>query len=255
MSEFTIPGLPCGEPLDQHVVFVAVDTEFRDDNMTEIGFAALDTASIESMHPGWRGTAWFPLIASSHFVVDEAEVLRSARLYREYNFGTSRYVKTADLRRYIRAKFEEWQRADRCVVLVGQGLKFDLVMAQVNLGIDLTTLPAVTGLMDTDEMRWQLPGAEVLSGGGLRKLYQSLSRRTGHSFHNAGNDAVYALRATILLAATQAIDGAAVDRTSPKFRSIYSRSPDEPEPVLEPAAGHSETMEACRAQRPGAGYL
>ncbi|KAE8443513.1 hypothetical protein EG329_001825 [Mollisiaceae sp. DMI_Dod_QoI] len=84
----------------------------------------------------------------------------------------------------------------RDLILVGHGFGFE-IKAMKGLGIDLTLAPSVIEIFDTEFLGYEVFG---------RNFKCSLSKVTkeigilGESFHNAGNDANFTLRAMLLLA-------------------------------------------------------
>lgn len=178
-----------------HTVFLAIDTEFRGPQVVELGFAALDTAVLESGAPGRRGTEWFKFIQASRYYLTGSPLRKKSGLFL---FGQTQMVEPTDLSKHIGRLFDKWYRAGRRVVLVGHSLHVDMVKIRFTLDDSIARFPNIAGVVDTSIMTQQVNGAS----GTLKELYHRLSNSRGQSFHNAGNDAVYTLRALLMLATT-----------------------------------------------------
>ncbi|GAB7344890.1 hypothetical protein MBLNU457_3327t2 [Dothideomycetes sp. NU457] len=189
-----------GEPginiTDSHYVFVAIDTEFDNQGvvMFELGFAAIDTADIVDKMPGPKGKGWFNLVKATHLEIRNEDVVRNRR---PYNFGSAKIVTVEDASRQVRKMIDELHKAGRRVVIVGQGLSGDLERLRFVFGFNITTLPGVVGILDTNEIATSA-GANARLG----LLYNAFNDEEGRNFHNAGNDAVYCLRVMLSLAMT-----------------------------------------------------
>jgi len=187
---------------ESHYVFLAIDTEFRKDDVSEVGFATLDTMDITDHNPGPRGKGWFNLVKPYHFLLEHAANERAAKANAKsvdfnFNFGTTKIVTIGDVSRHIRKIVSQWHKAGRRVVLVGQSLNIDLDLLRFNTGFNIVNFAGVSGLLDT-----YILAQSRNAGSSLNVLYQQLNNEKGSKFHNAGNDAVYCLRTMLMLAMT-----------------------------------------------------
>jgi len=187
---------------ESHYVFLAIDTEFRKDDVSEVGFATLDTMDITDRNPGPRGKGWFNLVKPYHFLLEHAANERAAKANAKsvdfnFNFGTTKIVTIGDVSRHIRKMVSQWHKSGRRVVLVGQSLNIDLDLLRFNTGFNIVNFSGVSGLLDT-----YILAQSKNAGSSLNVLYQHFNNEKGSKFHNAGNDAVYCLRTMLMLAMT-----------------------------------------------------
>jgi len=187
---------PRGDPTGRHTVFLCIDTEFHNRLISELGFAALDTAALGQSPAGWRAEKWFSLIQTSRFVLKDAH--HSKNVQRHCRFGRTQIVNMANLKRHIEVLFERWHKADRDIVLVGHALPGDLANIRFTLGHSMTSFPGVVATLDTFDIVRKAKG----TSNDLKSVYERLSRETAWGYHNAGNDAVYTLRTLLMLATT-----------------------------------------------------
>jgi len=95
----------------------------------------------------------------------------------------------------------------RDLILVGHGFGFE-IKAMKGLGIDLTLAPSVIEIFDTEFLGYEVFGRDFRCS--LSNVIKKIGI-LGESFHNAGNDANFALRAMLLLAIYQ-YDPSKLDR-------------------------------------------
>lgn len=188
-------GHPDGPETDvQDAVFVSLDFEYRKGSrkqgtaiITEVGVSTFDTRAI--MHRIVRPEN---VVSTKHFKFPERS--------RAFNFGHSELTTAAWIPQYIRRLFwpdddpdSEWK--DRKIVLVGHGIRNEISLLN-KMGIDLSLSQAIVRVFDTQLLAREVMGPHV--DGRLCDVVRGCGIR-GVNFHNAGNDANYALRSMILL--------------------------------------------------------
>ncbi|KAI0481101.1 hypothetical protein GGR56DRAFT_688567 [Xylariaceae sp. FL0804] len=221
----------------QSVRLVSLDIECweRDGRVvTEVGLAVLDTEDVAGVAPGPGGRAWFPLIRAHHFRVAERLHITNSEFVSgcpdRFEFGSSVVVPQSKLSRAVGAIIGDPDSSDRRpVVLAGHDPRGDLRHLRDGVGYNAWRAPHVADELDTQAMFRRLERRpdgrglahvcealgvvdvidDVVPGGGVPPgVPSSVPSGVGH-YHNAGNDAVYALRALLAMAVRRAVDGPA----------------------------------------------
>ncbi|KAI1500690.1 hypothetical protein F5X99DRAFT_385140 [Biscogniauxia marginata] len=201
-----VPYQPMGS-----VRFVCVDVEAMErnlNNITEIGLAILDTTRTEDVAPGVRGENWFSRIETHHLRVEEYSSEVNHRYVKgcpeAFNFGTSVFVPLKEVSKVLGKIIGDNQSTDkRPVIMVGHDIKQDLNYLK-KVGYNVWRLKQFSDEVDTMFMFRRME--RNMSGGRLEVICDQLGT-SGHDFHNAGNDAVYTLRAMITMAMKRTVEG------------------------------------------------
>ncbi|KAI2780783.1 hypothetical protein F4815DRAFT_445022 [Daldinia loculata] len=106
----------------------------------------------------------------------------------------------------------------RDLILVGHGFGFE-IKAMKGLGIDLTLAPSVIEIFDTEFLGYEVFGRDFKCS--LSKVTKEIGI-LGESFHNAGNDANFTLRAMLLLAIHR-YDPSKLDRAQKEKIEMYKK--------------------------------
>ncbi|KAI5926571.1 hypothetical protein F4810DRAFT_655021 [Camillea tinctor] len=192
--------------------FVCVDVEAMERNhaiVTEIGVAILDTARIENTAPGERGENWFSKIEAHHFRVEEYSHFVNKRYVKgcpdAFHFGKSVFVPRKSMAEMLSQVIGEARSttSEKPIVLVGHDVLQDLKYLKT-VGYSVWGLGNVFDEADTLSMFRRV--ARRLNGCGLQTICDELGT-SGPDFHNAGNDAVYTLRAMIAMIIRRTIQG------------------------------------------------
>ncbi|ORY70157.1 uncharacterized protein BCR38DRAFT_332270, partial [Pseudomassariella vexata] len=189
---------------ESSVRFVCVDVEAYERNnniVTEVGIAILDTQKIVDTAPGDKGEDWFKLIEAHHLRVKERSYMVNQEFVRgcpdSFHFGTPEFVAESELSRCLAEIIGEPNADDQSpVVMVGHDVSIDLRYLK-NAGYNIWILPQYLDEIDTQLMFQRL---QMVSQGRSLELVCSELGIPGCNFHNAGNDAVYTLRAMIAMA-------------------------------------------------------
>ncbi|KAI0143541.1 hypothetical protein GGR57DRAFT_518358 [Xylariaceae sp. FL1272] len=209
--EWNVNLPPKFKPRDS-VRFVCVDVEAYERNndiITEFGFAILDTEDVEDVAPGERGEDWFPMIEAHHIRISEYSYMTNSEYVKgcpeSFNFGKSAMVSIKNINGVIGQLLGDLQPKDnRPVVLVGHDLPQDIKYLG-KVGYDLHGESClVIDEIDTKSMSQRLQ--RYPNGRSLDTVCGELEI-PGYNYHNAGNDAVYTLRAMISMAIRRTVKG------------------------------------------------
>ncbi|KAI0180973.1 hypothetical protein GGR52DRAFT_13518 [Hypoxylon sp. FL1284] len=191
---------------DGSVRFVCVDAEAWErapDIVTEIGLAILDTRDIIGVPPGEAGAGynWFNSIRAYHFRVQEHMDKVNRRFVAGcpdlFNFGQSHIISRGDMARVLSNVIEDKESQEmRPIVMVGHGIGQDLKYMK-KVGYNIWNVSQYSDDIDTQWMFQRLEKSP--DSRGLQAVCEMLDI-PGRNFHNAGNDAVYTLRAMIAIA-------------------------------------------------------
>ncbi|KAI0603072.1 hypothetical protein F4775DRAFT_12004 [Biscogniauxia sp. FL1348] len=193
------------------VRFVCIDVEAMERNtniVTEIGLAILDTSRIENTAPGERGENWFSKIEAHHFRIEEYSHHVNKRFVKgcpdAFHFGKSVFVPRMNMARVLGQVIGENRSMNKKpVILVGHDVKQDLKYLK-KVGYNVWRLSHVLDQADTLWMYQRIARRQKCCG--LETICDELGT-SGPDFHNAGNDAVYTLRAMIAMIIKQTIQG------------------------------------------------
>jgi hypothetical protein len=214
-------GLPTSYNFESDVIFIAIDVEAKEKashEITEVGVATLDTRDLHDAAPGNSGTDWHKHIRARHFRISE----HRNHVNREYvqgcpenfAFGTSEFVKIADIGKALTACFHEpFSRPDsstkpthppderRNLVIVGHDLGSDVNYCR-KIGFDIFNRGNILDTLDTTAMYRAYENNPNSTSLG-RILYDF--DLVGWHLHNAGNDAVYTIQAMLAVCVNSAM--------------------------------------------------
>ncbi|KAK1044664.1 hypothetical protein LTR74_018264 [Friedmanniomyces endolithicus] len=188
---------------DLDIVFVCLDCEafeYAQHKVTEIGIAVLDTRDLRGLSATAGDDAITGHIRSAHYRLVEYSGLVNRKFVHgcptTFNFGSSTWVKLADVPRLINRILRDPTNLEHCarfdiemidaepqIVLVGHGLGNDIKYLQT-LGIKISTVPSIINQADTQKLA---PLSRLV---GLATLLVAVGIKAVN-LHNAGNDAVH----------------------------------------------------------------
>ncbi|PKS06835.1 hypothetical protein jhhlp_006911 [Lomentospora prolificans] len=209
-AKFDVDDVP-GFPPKLGPVLVSLDVEAHEVSHlpTEVGIIVLDTEKTKKVPPGKLGENWWPFAESTHLRVQEYASHTNFKYVQgcpdKFDFGTSRFVPMDDLRNAIKAILTsaasipspsvDGHSSDRDIIFVGH----DFAQEErylLAVGCDLSDKNAVMRA-DSRDLHQHVSGE--LQGRSLRHVLLDLGIDYAH-LHNAGNDAVYSLRAAVACA-------------------------------------------------------
>ncbi|KHN99598.1 QDE-2-interacting protein [Metarhizium album ARSEF 1941] len=191
------------EPPARPVTFICVDMEAIEvapNPVSEIGIAVLNSEHLKGVDAGPSGQNWWHFIDAHHIRVKEYAGLVNYRFIQgcpnNFDFGTSVFSLQAALIETLNATFAKYANGSHDVFLVGHDIKSDLGYLS-NIGFPISQLPGLVGNIDTQAIyrAWK-DGTKSCS---LGSVLADLDVRY-KNLHNAGNDAVYTLRAMVAIA-------------------------------------------------------
>jgi len=196
-----LPGSRNPDALD--AIFVAIDFEYSHFSaktghirLREVGISKFDTRDIRCKNPK-------KVISSLHY--------RTVTDTKKFLFGKSIDIEQSELVLLLKDLLipeEKSSKKSRKLILVGHGFSSEIQVLR-GLGINLALAPTVDNILDTHYLGLEAFGKNF----NLSRLTGQL-RMQGSHFHNAGNDANFALRAMLLLV---------IDNFSPADSSHQSR--------------------------------
>lgn len=202
---------PPFDPEDS-VLFVSIDVEayeFNQDFVTEVGISTLDAKNIAKVAPGGGrdiplgSEGWYPHINARHIRVKEALWVTNQKHVHgcpeHFDFGDSEIV-PADkamtvVENIIRQTVDGGEKR-RPIVLVFHDAAADTKFLQ-SQGYDILSEENIIDVIDTKEMHQFINRS--IHPRSLEHVLSSLGIHFQH-LHNAGNDAVYTMRAFVSLA-------------------------------------------------------
>ncbi|KAI1427024.1 hypothetical protein F5Y12DRAFT_793337 [Xylaria sp. FL1777] len=203
----------------ESVRFICVDVEAYEKDMrlvTEIGLAIVDTEDLIGICPGERGEYWFSLVQAYHFRIQERYYMVNSKYVQgcpeAFNFGKSQMVSIKDINKVVGKIIGDEESEDqRPVILVGHDIEQDLKYL-TTIGYNPWCIPLIVDEVDTKAMFQRME--RNVSGRSLAVMCAELGI-PGDNYHNAGNDAVYTLRAMITMAIKRTVEGS--DRKEDSF--------------------------------------
>ncbi|KJZ71792.1 hypothetical protein HIM_08812 [Hirsutella minnesotensis 3608] len=207
MMERTQSFLGLTEPASSAApVFIGMDLEALElapHCVSEVGIAILDADKVQGVSPGTCGSNWWPFIKAHHLRTQEYSGSINRRFVQgcpdAFNFGESTFPPKHELVKNIRAIVEPYVRQQRNLIFVAHDPRQDLKFLSY-IGLDIERLPGISGEIDTQALH------QVWCDGGpprsLSSVLSDLGMRS-ENLHNAGNDAVYTVRAMTALAVEQ----------------------------------------------------
>ncbi|KAI1194861.1 hypothetical protein F5X97DRAFT_335758 [Nemania serpens] len=195
----------------ESVRLVCVDFEaYEKDNraITEIGLAVLDTDDLADTSPGKRGENWFSLVQAFHLRVKERSYMINTRYVRgcpeAFNFGKTQMLPIKGIAKAVGEIISDTDSEDqRPVIIVGHAVGQDLDYLSM-IGYDHWDVPQIVDEIDTRAMFQRVQRNHDVPG--LSTICDDLGIY-GSNYHNAGNDAVYTLRAMIAMAIKRTVEG------------------------------------------------
>lgn len=157
-------------------------------NIRELGIATLDTCQLSQRED--------IEIQTRMFQVGESKRSRKAQKFwpRQFLFGVTEEIEDTEIIDLLRTILTP---SCHHIILVGHSISSDCHKIKLNYGIDLNNEPAVLAVIDTSRL------ASAVNNLGAKHVSLCdtclLCGITPEYLHNAGNDAVYTLRATLLL--------------------------------------------------------
>ncbi|CAG9972212.1 unnamed protein product [Clonostachys byssicola] len=196
--------------------------------ISEIGIAILDTRDIAKTVPGPAGQEWWPLIKAHHLRVREL----SALVNRDYvqgcpdafNFGESTFPTKSETKEAILSILNPYIEGGRSIALVGHDIHQD-IRYLFSLGIDLASIDSIKKTIDSQVLHQVL--RELDCGRGLSAVLSDLGI-SSRNLHNAGNDAVFTLRASIGLAIENTRKQAAKEKGEEYVPEMFAQEPESP---------------------------
>ncbi|KAK0389106.1 hypothetical protein NLU13_2681 [Sarocladium strictum] len=187
------------------VVFICIDVEALEREpypISEIGIAVLDTRDLKDKDPGPAGRDWWPLIKAFHLRVKEYSGLRNFRFVQgcptKFSFGESTFPPKGQVAEAIMKALKPWYPADRDLVLVGHDVHQDIKYL-AELGIRTQDMHFIRQI---DSQILHKSWRQLRDGRGLEAVLSELCMQY-QWLHNAGNDAVYTMRAVVGVAVEQ----------------------------------------------------
>ena len=231
-----------GADVHPSVVFVAIDVEAyeRDHSkITEVGIATLDTRHLRGISPGDdHGGRWWDVIRSRHFRIKENAHLVNREFVSgcedRFEFGQSEWISVVDAATILAQSCGP--DPARNIVLVGLAIEGDLAHLR-KLNFDVRQSLRVIDSLDVGIIDREARHLSQSRNLGNIIYDQGIK---GWNLHNAGNDAVYTLQATLALAVRD--DPSPDQPASPlKVRAnedlLYEDDDDDEDRVMEARVG------------------
>ncbi|RCI14684.1 hypothetical protein L249_6438 [Ophiocordyceps polyrhachis-furcata BCC 54312] len=188
------------------VVFVCVDVEALEappHPVSEVGIAILDTNRLSGTPPAAAGSGWWPFIEAHHLRTKEYSGMVNFKYVMgcpdAFDFGTSEFPTKKELVNAVRCILKPYMDQERKLVFVGHDTASDLRYLS-QMGLDMMKLPGMVCEIDTKALHQAWQNSD--DGRSLSALLSDLNIRS-NNLHNAGNDAVFTMRAAIGLATEQ----------------------------------------------------
>ncbi|UNI14092.1 hypothetical protein JDV02_000764 [Purpureocillium takamizusanense] len=201
-------------------VFICVDIEALEDPphpVSEVGIAILDAEKIRIIGSGTSGSNWWPSVKCIHLRTEEYRDLKNHKYVqgcpRDFNFGASLFPRQEDLALHIRrivGRISDDGRRD--LLFVAHDTKQDLKFLH-RIGVDFMALPGVVGEIDTVTLHQEWRNSNDARS--LRTMLSDLGIDYSN-LHNAGNDAMYTMRAMLGLA-TEALRKSSAEARGEKY--------------------------------------
>ncbi|POR33207.1 ATP-dependent DNA helicase II subunit 2 [Tolypocladium paradoxum] len=195
--------------ISRRVVFVCMDVEAVEvapHPVSEVGIAILDADDIRDVPPGPSGSNWWQFVKAYHLRTKEYSGLVNYRYVQgcpgAFDFGassTSTFPAKKELADAVRSTLQPYTDGHHDVVFVAHDTKADVTYLS-NIGFEVLDMPGMLGDIDTVLLHqaWR----KSSDGRSLGTILSDLCIANEH-LHNAGNDAVYTLRAMMGLAVEQ----------------------------------------------------
>jgi hypothetical protein len=199
------PAAPIPYQSCRDTVLICFDVESWERNhdiITEVGLAIFDTEQFKTTPaPGNAAQNWHKLIEAHHFRIIEHGHHRNSDFVQGnpfgFKFGDSQDVGIYDCSLLLEEMFD-LVGSDKGIVLVGHAIAGDIHYLD-KLGFNPTRHQGVIDTLDTQHMWKALNNhSQEANDAGLAKLLVKLDLSYG-GLHNAGNDAVYTMRALLAM--------------------------------------------------------
>ncbi|RDA92849.1 hypothetical protein CP533_2888 [Ophiocordyceps camponoti-saundersi (nom. inval.)] len=207
MMEQTQTFLGLRDPISSDtVVFVCVDVEALEDAprpISEIGIAILDTDRLRGIPSAASGSGWWPFIQAHHLRTKEHSSMVNSKYVQgcpdAFDFGTSEFPAKNQLVDTVYSILKPYIDQKRKMAFVAHDTPADLRYFS-DMGLDILNLPGMLCEIDTKVLHqlWQ----DSEAGRSLSAVLSDLNF-VSQNLHNAGNDAVYTMRAVVGLAIEQ----------------------------------------------------
>ncbi|UKZ52003.1 hypothetical protein TrVGV298_005770 [Trichoderma virens] len=182
------------------VVFICMDVEAIEmppNPISEVGIAILDVKDLDGVQSGPGGHNWWQFIKAYHLRTKEYAGLVNHRFVHGcpnyFDFGKSTFPEECELPEAILEILQPYVDSKRRIVFVGHDAHQDIKYLS-SVGFVVPSIRRLVGQLDTKDIHqaWK----ELDNGKSLLSVLNDLSIRSKH-LHNAGNDAVFTLRALI----------------------------------------------------------
>ncbi|RDA87546.1 hypothetical protein CP532_3984 [Ophiocordyceps camponoti-leonardi (nom. inval.)] len=190
-------------------VFVCVDVEALEappHPISEIGIAILDTKRLSGTPAAAAGSGWWPFIEAHHLRTKEYSGMVNFKYVQgcpdAFDFGSCRkseFPTKKELVNAVKAILKPYLDEERKLAFVGHDTASDLRYLS-QMGLDMMELPGMVCEVDTKALHQAWQDSE--DGRSLSAVLSDLNIRS-ENLHNAGNDAVFTMRAAIGLATEQ----------------------------------------------------
>ncbi|KAH6610758.1 atp-dependent dna helicase 2 subunit 2 [Trichoderma cornu-damae] len=192
-----------GNGNQRDVVFLCMDVEAIEmppNPISEIGIAILDVKDLDGVQPGPGGQNWWQFIKAHHLRTKEYSGLVNHRFVHGcpslFDFGVSTFPEECELPEAIESVLAPYTEEKRQLVFVAHDARQDIKYLS-SVGFEVLAIRGLVEQLDTKEIHqaWR----ESEQGKSLQHVLNELLIRSKH-LHNAGNDAVFTLRALIGMA-------------------------------------------------------
>lgn len=209
-ASLTLSHPPAFSP-DDSVIFVCIDIEAYEFNqaiVSEVGIAMLDARALSTVAPGGSSPlgseGWYPYIHARHLRIKENLWVHNNRHVKgcplNFEFGESECVGRDKVVPLIEAIIQrEVDGQKRNIVLVFHDAAADIKFLDAE-GYDILSEENVIDVLDTKEMDQYVTRSQ--NPHSLEAVLRSLDISYRY-LHNAGNDAMYTMRAMVSLALKQ----------------------------------------------------
>ncbi|ODA80105.1 hypothetical protein RJ55_03063 [Drechmeria coniospora] len=190
----------------RRTVFICMDVEaieFPPHPVSEVGIAILDTDTIRGTAVGESGSGWWNQIQACHIRTKEYSRLVNHKYVHgcpdAFDFGASSFATKGELVETIKSILAPYTNGRVDLVFVAHDTKQDVKFLS-SIGMNVLKLPGMIGEIDTAVLHQEWCSSNESRS--LRSVLNELGFEN-KNLHNAGNDAVYTMRAMIGLAVEQ----------------------------------------------------
>ncbi|PHH72533.1 hypothetical protein CDD80_4471 [Ophiocordyceps camponoti-rufipedis] len=188
------------------VVFVCIDVEALETpphHISEIGIAILDTARTRRNPPDAGGSGWWQFIEAHHLRTKEFSGMVNHKYVmgcpEAFDFGTSDFPTKDQLVDAVKKILQPYMDKDKGLVFIGHDTASD-VRYLSQIGLEVLDLPGMLCEIDTKALHQAWRDSE--DSRSLEAVLADLNI-PNKNLHNAGNDAVFTMRAVLGLALEQ----------------------------------------------------